>query len=345
MGFKKFFRLVIICIIFPFIIHYIAYFGFISNYGKNVYSVNSFKNHYESGLYRFRFLGRLLQLKTYELVKKNTELEDKQSPYVQYLDKNGDDAFYLTYFLVNVIFNILSSIVIFLTFSNRKIFSLPEKMVNIYTLIAIFLTGFTLYVITPYDALSYFLIMLGCNFILQLLLKPSVITFLFLLFTLCICTITRESSAILLSFFAALLFIFQVSLPKKLYYFRLLFLSVLSYLLVYIFLRIRLGFGNGFYQSGIIMYLNNLTNLNPIIGGLFFIVAAYFIHSFAEKNENRKLFFTFLIFCSPYLFFCWFTGIFFETRLWIPVLLPALVLINIDFNKLKENWTKKTEPA
>lgn len=340
---KQFFRFLFIAVLFPFTIHYIAYFGFVSNYGKNVYSVESFKNHYESGLYRFRVLGRLLQLKTFKIVEENTELEKKQSAHVFYLDKKGNDGFYFTYFLINCFFNILTVIIFLLTLSNRKLFSLPDKMVNIFTLFATLLVGFTLYVVTPYDALSYFLILVCCSIILQLIIKPSVTAYLIFLLILAVATFTRESSAIALAFYAALIFVFRKKLQNKLSHFWFLAGAIAWFLTCYFALRIRLGFSNGFYQSNTIMYLFNLTDMSAIAGGLFFIILIYSIYTFSQLKENRLLFSAFLLFSAPYLFLCWYTGIFFETRLWIPVLLPALLLINIDTEKIKLQINPETE--
>lgn len=246
-------------------------------------------------------------------------------------------AFYKSYFLVNVFFNICTIITLFLILSFNKLFRLAEKQVNYIILIAVFFICISQYVITPYDAISYFVIAISFPFITAIISKPQILNLSILLLIIIVATLTRESSAIILAIYGAFIVYFWNDLKNKKNHVLILTSCIIAYLSVYLGLRMYFGFENGLYQQDTeVMNLNFFDRKNQV-GLLFFVASLIIIFLLAESRRNSKLFSVFLIFCIPYIAFCWFTGVFFEIRLWIPVILPGFLFINLSLEKLSIN--------
>ena len=128
-------RYLVIGILLPLFVQYIFYFRFTGNYMTNVFSEKSFSSFYESNVFRYRVLGRELHLWLYQQlkgneniknIKENIAYEKRLNP----LDKQADNYFYLTYFLIAVIFTVLAACSLLYLFDTAPIFTISHQIKN-----------------------------------------------------------------------------------------------------------------------------------------------------------------------------------------------------------------------
>jgi len=310
-------RLLCLGFVIPFVLSMVVYFGFSSNYTGGVFSEAGFRAQYETGIYRFRVLGRIT------LLEINSFLEARQSPPIApralfLLDRNASPRFYTAYFFNNTLFLCLTCCTLLLLFDR---FSSPQALWigDLAVLLLCLLMAITQYVVAPYDTLSYFFLALGA-FLTYGRQRPATVAALGAVVVLG--ALTRETAALIPAFYLAVHhrpllarpFRFSIHLAG-------LIVSALCFVATYAALRLALGFEAAFHQDVQLAY--NLSNPFGVAGLLFFgAVLAVLLLSGPGRREGA----VFLLVSLPYSLFLLATGILWEIRLWVPVILALVVL-------------------
>jgi len=160
--------------------------------------------------------------------------------------------------------------------------------------------------------------------------------FLYLLTVLiAISTFVRETACINIAFFAAVFFSID-DLKKGNYQmvWRVIPL-VIAFLVPYLGLRAILVQEETTFVEG--FYINrNFSSPFNLAGLLFAAVVLYFIYRLCTGEENRSVFRKYLFFSVPYLLMITLVGLFWEVRLFLPLILTGIITAYHQFKKTSE---------
>ncbi|PQL90419.1 hypothetical protein [Apibacter adventoris] len=317
------FKIIVYAILLSLLLNYIVYYGFTTNYTGDVFSEEGFKNQYNNSVYKFRILSKYFLYFIYEAIK-SPNIPDSR---LLILDSHASNSFYNSYFILNTFFTSLVSIILVLILNNPLIkIAKNYKLLLIYSIIsAICLTQF---VVVPYDVSAYFFLLVFILMSLEYLIKSRIIYLIGMFFIIFISALNRETSALSISYLISILF-FKYGISKKIFYPVL--LMILAYLIAYIGLRLY------FQNNTIFMHITFLSILLPknLIGLLAWILLFILSISLANHKKNKLLIIYFHILSIPYIFSCFFTGLIFEMRLYIPLFLTSVILALMDTDKIK----------
>jgi len=305
----------LLAFVLPCLVSYEVYYGFGTNYTADVFHEEGFREQYESGVYRYRILGRHLLLGTHSLMESDffaSRLLREHLPGppggALALDGRTDPTFYSSYFVLNTFFLVLCCVLMYLILAGSP---LAERMLRL--LVAILLIGLTQYVVCPYDTLSYALILL--TFLLILRQRkyglPTV------LLALAASTLARETAVLAIPFFIAHNWDgVSARRPREILH---LALMAAVFAATYLVLRLLLGFDSAVWQN--VRFLENISSTRSIAGFLAMPVVAY---PLAAISGRRRKSLVFLLACLPYWLAMLVVAETWETRLWVPVWLGLL---------------------
>lgn len=307
-----------LCIILPSTLNFFAYYGFVTNYSRFVFSRSGFLEQFESGIYRYRVLGRWLLLFVHRVITHFHPVSGASNRLTQFLE-TSDINFYHSYFLLNTFFLCLTIATLYLIF-RLPAFDVKAREADPWLMIVAFLIVLTQFVILPYDTLSYFLLCLSA----YMMLHPKTgWTLPALTVIVVLAALTRETAALTLALYAALYTRRQavpcaVTLPG-------LGLLIGSFVATYVGLRMAYGWNHG-VGDGILLF----HNLEPraLVGMGFLVTLGVLVFGQAPVSRRRTLV-AFLLFSAPYLFSIVVTGYLFEVRLGVPILIGMIVLAHL----------------
>jgi len=299
----------------PFLVSYEVYYGFGTNYTADVFHEEGFREQYESGVYRYRVLGRHLLLGTHSLMESDLFFSRLMREHLPEppagalaLDAGTDPVFYASYFVLNTFFLVLCGILMYLILAGSPVAEMTLKL-----LAAILLIGLTEYVVCPYDTLSYALVLLT----FLLILRQSKFGLPMILVALAASTLARETAVLAIPFFIAHnLEGISARRPRQL---RHLTLMAAVFAAIYMLLRVLLGFDSALWQN--VRFLENISSTRSIAGFLALPVVAY---PLTAVSGSRRKSLVFLAACLPYWLAMLVVAETWETRLWVPVWLGLL---------------------
>jgi hypothetical protein len=326
-------RYMFIGIIFPFLVQYVIYYRFTPNYNVNAFSEAHFTEGSNKGVFRYRLLGREMHLWLFKKLSMIPGMRNmKENPLYEkrldYLDADADYTFYFTYFLIALLFSILTSVFLLLIFDSGPFFKMSEPQKIFIPSFLILFIGLTNFVITPYDNLSYFFLTLAIFSFLKYLYSSKWIHYSLVCMVILLATLNRESSLLILSFMAGIYI--SVYKIQDLRWIRKMIVPVFCFIIPYVALRYFLG-GDPEVSAGSFL-LDNLSifKISKLSGFLFVPVFFYMLWHMTNSRENRRLIINFLMMASPYIVIIPVIGILIEYRLWVPVLIPVIVLSRLD---------------
>lgn len=311
-------RLVCLGFVIPTVLSLVVYFGFVTNYTGGLFSKEHVREQYEAGIYRYRILGRVTLLRLNEILE-NAPLPAFAPRAVFFIDRQASLVLYTAYFLHNTFFLCLACVVLTRLFEKLA----PPGSVWIGDLSVLFLTllmTITQYVIVPYDTLTYLLMALAVSLIFS---EPKRGTLVLLGVVVVLATLTRETSALLLSFYFALHHRRLLARPLRWSpQHKTLTFLVATFLLTYVGLRLVLGAEEkALFED--VQLMENLTG--PLaLAGLLFALAVTAVLALNEPARREGL--VFLLASSPYLLVIVATARLWEIRLWVPVFLLLVIL-------------------
>lgn len=325
-------RFFLLAWIIPIVMSFIVYFGFTTNYTGRVFSEASFNQQYLGGVYKYRVLGRILLIKTHDLIN-NYNISVFKPPYsLRLLDPTGTREFYSAYFYMNTFFLCLTcSFLFFLLHRGDH----SNHIIDFYMMFMIFMMTITQYVVVPYDTITYFFIAFSAFFILKN--KLSLWGISALCGTIILATLARETTVLILAFYFTVHYQALFEKPKgikitsiKLNQQQLIFLVItLCFILTYLSLRWEFGYENAWFQS--ITFKENFSNKFPVLGILFLVMNILFL---IITPEGRKEILIFITVSFPCILFILTVANPWETRLWVPLIIISAIIkatkININ---------------
>ena len=318
------FSKIIFILLLAFTVNSFVYFSFGNLYSSTVLNYADFENQFHSGIYQYRILSGYFLIWIYDFLSSLNI--DYQIFKLKFFNTDAEPKMYLSFFILNTIFLILSSIVlVFITETKNCIATQSEKILMIS--VAIFAISLSQFVIVPYDVSSYFFLLFFFFFLLKYLEKDSALNLIILLVILIISTFNRESSALSLSLAATLLYA-KFGLKKKMYL-PIIFLFV-SFIAVYLGMRL---WSESFSTNDGNLLEENFSQPKNFLGILFWMIFFIFTLILAKDRKGVRLILIFHVLSFPYILMCFYTGILYEVRLYIPIFLTSLILSRTEFSR------------
>ncbi len=308
-----------------FTVNSFVYFSFANVYSSSILNYQSFQDQFHSGIYQYRILSGYFLIAIYDFL--STLNIDYQIFKLKFLNPDSEPKIYLSFFLLNTFFLMLTSVLmVLITESKNFIATNSEKI--LLTAIGIFVIALSQFVIVPYDVSSYFFILLFFLFAMKYVEKNSTFNLIILSAILIISTINRESSALSIALIASLLFS-KFGLKKQF----ILPVAILGTIFVVTYLGMRL-MNESFTTNDGGLLVQNFTQPKNILGLLFWILFFAFTLILAKDRKGLNHILLFHLFSIPYIVMCFYTGILYEIRLYIPLFLTSIFLSKTEVPKI-----------
>ncbi|MFC3159692.1 hypothetical protein SAMN05443633_10622 [Chryseobacterium arachidis] len=315
-------------IILPFLLFFMSYYGFETSYVVGIKAWEKAPDFMFSSVYAYRVIPNYLSVHVTDTV---TFVVDNYLSFAKsFLLKQGS-LFYHSTFLINVFFFILTSIVL-----NRILTLKPVELVanlkvrRMVHLIAVFFIVILQYVPTNCDCIAIFFYVWGMFFTLQYSRHRKPTDLIGLSIIIFISTFIRETACLNIAFFAAVFIDFENLKKRNFAFVKEIIFLVIAFILPYIGLRLIIQQHASFVEG--IYLIKNFTSPYNLIGLLFGILSIYFSYSFSDE-VGRAMIIKYLFFSAPYLIMITLVGLFWETRLFMPLILTGVVMASYQFKK------------
>lgn len=319
------FSKIIFALLLAFTVNTFVYFGFANIYSSTILNYDNFQEQFHSGIYQYRILSGYFLIWIYDAL---TYLNlDYQIFKLKFVNPDSEPQMYLSFYILNTFFILLAAIMmVLITESKSFVATYSEKL--LITTVAIFSIALSQFVIVPYDVSSYFLLLVFFYFLPGYLKKQSISILVLLSIIITVSTFNRESSALSLSLAATLLYS-KFGLKKK----TILPIAILGVIFTGVYFGLRLMSENFTTNDGN-LFIQNFTEPKNILGILFWLVFFVFTLMLAKDKKARKNILLFHLFSFPYLILCFYTGILYEIRLYIPLFLTSIYLSKIELSTI-----------
>ena len=305
----------------------LVYFGFANIYSSEILNFEQFSEQFRSGIYQHRLLSGWLLFAVYEwLGTLNINFEIFR---FKFLDSAAEPRFYLALYVLNTLFAVLTAITATII-THQRFFSGNASEKILITAVILLTIGLTQFVIVPYDISSYFFLLLFTLVFMRYFDKSSGSALILPLLLIVIATLNRESSALSLSFAASVLLV-RYGFRKEM----ILPLVILALAFVAAYFGIRF-FSESFTTNDGNLLMQNCTDPKNWLGGMFWLVFMLFTLKICNHSTNRRLILWFHIFSLPYIVMCFYTGILYEARLYVPLFITSVFLAKFNLNSITE---------
>lgn len=304
-----------------FTVNTVVYFGFGNIYSSRILNMQNFQEQFQSGIYQYRILSGYLLVWIYEIL--STLPVDFQVFKLKFFADNSDPKMFLSFYLLNTFFLCLSAALMMLMMETRNFLGTStEKIFAVATVV--FSIVITQFVIVPYDISSYFFLLLFAWIFFKYYHHQSSLFLGLSAVTIILSTFNRESAAISVAFAATLLWSKfgwrrESVLPIALLGF--------SFLGTYLAMRFL---AHSFATNDGNLLAQNLSQPKNFLGILFWLVFFGFTLLVSKNLENRKNILIFHLLSLPYVAMCFYSGIMYEVRLYIPLFISGLLLAFIN---------------
>ena len=315
-------------VIFPFLLFFISYYGFESSYVR-LKSMERVPDFMFSSVYAYRVIPNYLSI---YVTSGLTYIVDHHLYSLKgILVKNGT-LFYHSIFLINSFFFILSSILLEVILKYKPTeFLLNNNVRRLVHLIAVFFIVIIQYVPTNCDSIALFFYLLGVLFTLRYFQNRKVKYLLGICVVIFISTFVRETACLNIAFFAALFINVKELRKGNLVFVKDVVLLVIAFVLPYIALRLMIHQKTSFFEG--VYIIKNFTSPFNLAGLLFGVIGIYFTFIFCDSN-SKTILKKYLFFSLPYLVMITLVGLFWETRLFLPLVLTGIVLASYQFKNI-----------
>ena len=304
-----------------FTVNSFVYFSFGNIYSSKILNYTEFRQQFSSGIYQYRVLSGYFLIWIYEVLS-NLNI-DYGIFKLKFFDGSAEPKMYLSFFLLNTFFLVLTSAVMALITETKNFVATSSEKI-LFTAVAVLTIGLSQFVIVPYDISSYFFLMLFFLMLIRYIEKNSVIQLIILGIILLISTFNRESSALSLSLAATLLYA-KFGLKKG----TLIPVALLgiTFLMAYFGMRLL---NESFTTNDGNLLIQNFSQPKNVLGLLFWLVFFVFSLLLAKDRKAVQNILIFHILSVPYIVMCFYAGIIYEIRLYTPLFLCALFLSRTD---------------
>lgn len=310
-------------IILPFLLYFMSYYGFESSYVVGIKSWEKAPDFMFSSVYAYRVIPNYLSVHVTEFV---TIVVNTYFPFSKsFLLKHGT-LFYHSTFLINSFFFLLSSIILNSIFRISPS-GIPTQFIvrRVLHLLAVFFIVITQYVPTNCDSVAIFFYLSGCLLTFKYLQKKRQVVFILLIIVIAFSTFVRETACLTISFFAAVFVDFEKLKKKDFSFVKEVFILALAFIVPYIALRVIIHQDVSLAEN-VYVYQNFISPFN-IVGLLFGAISLYFCYQLCN-NEGKYLMKKYMFFSLPYLIMITVVGIFWEVRLFLPLVITGFVFIS-----------------
>ena len=302
-----------------------VYFSFGNIYSSKILNYQDFAQQFQSGIYQYRILSGYFLVWIYDFL--STLKIDYSIFRFKFLNADSEPQMYFSFYLLNTFFLVLSSmILVFITETKNFTATNSEKILLVS--VAVFAMVFSQFVIVPYDLSSYFFLLLFYFFFIRYLEKNLVSILVLLILIMVISTLNRESSALSLSLAATLLYK-KFGLKKGIL--RPLILLTITFVAVYFGMRFL---NESFSTNDGNLLIQNFTQPKNILGLLFWITFFVFTLQISKDEKAKRTILIFHLLSFPYLLMCFYTGIIYEIRLYVPIFLTSLLLAKTELSRI-----------
>ncbi|MGZ5196388.1 MAG: hypothetical protein ACXWVZ_00385 [Kaistella sp.] len=316
----------IFAMLLAFTVNSFVYFSFGNIYSSKILNYADFQQQFSSGVYQYRILSGYFLIGIYEFL---SDLNIDYSLFkLKFFDADAEPKMYLSFFLLNTFFLVLSSaVLVLITETKNFVATSPEKL--LLTAVAILAVVLSQFVIVPYDISSYFFLLLFYYVLLGYLQKNSPQTLIILGSIMLVSTLNRESSALSLALAATLLFS-KFGLKKE----TLVPVAVLGITFLAAYLGMRF-MNETFSTNDGNLFAQNFSDPKNILGLIFWLVFFVFPLLLAKDKRSVNNILIFHVLSLPYIFMCFYTGILYEIRLYIPLFLTSALISFTDSAKFQ----------
>lgn len=317
-------------VILPFLLFFMSYYGFESFYTHFKTSERP-PDFLFSSVYSYRIIPNYLSIYMTDFMEYciNNPLQS----FKNLLVKNGT-PFYHGLFLMNTVFFILSSIIINAILKFRSVDFFSNMMIRrIVHLLMIFFIVMTQYTPSNCDTIALFCYLVGVVLTLKYLHTSRNLFFYLLIILIGVSTLVRETACLNIAFFASIFFSLKEIKHKNFQFIWKVIPLLLSFLIPYLGLRIFLNHEETSFMEGVYVVANFTSPFN-LAGLLFSAIALYFMYKLCADNESRLVFKKYLFFSMPYIGMITLVGLFWEVRLFLPLILTGTLVAGHDFKKL-----------
>lgn len=318
-------------IILPFLLYFMSYYGFESSYTRLKTSERPPEFLFNS-VYAYRVIPNYISVKMTDFME---YLINCQGYFLKnFLSKNGT-PFYHGLFLVNSFFFILCSVILHKILKlNPSEFISDNKVRRIVHLLSVFFIVITQYAPTNCDTIALFCYLSGIYLTFSYYLTQKIQFYLILVVLIAVSTFVRETACLNIAFFAALFFNFneleKLHFKSILAVIPLIFAFTVPYLgLRQIVVNSEVTFVEGYYIN------RNFTSPFNLAGLVFGCIIIYFIYQLCTGNTNKEFIKKYLFFSLPYLLMITLVGLFWEVRLFLPIILTSVIIAFYKFKTLK----------
>lgn len=315
-------------IIFPFLLFFISYYGFETSYVVGIKSWEKAPDFMFSSVYAYRVIPNYLSIHVTDAV---TFTVNHYLPFAKsFLLKQGS-LFYHSTFLINVFFFLLTSFVFHLILKLKPVALLVNENVRrMVHLIAVFFIVIMQYVPTNCDLIAIFFYVWGMFFTLKYAERRAKADLIGLGIIVFISTLVRETACLNIAFFAAVFISFQNMKHKNFAFLKEVVLLIIAFIVPYVALRILIPQHASFFEG--IYLIKNITSPYNLMGLLFGVLGIYFSYTFCD-DTGKTMIRKYVFFSIPYLIMIALVGIFWETRLFMPLILTGMVMASYQFKK------------
>lgn len=311
-------------IILPFILFFISYYGFEPTY-TGIKKLEGPPEFIYTSVYAYRvipnfFSDTMLSFITYVF---NHHLSFAKSYVLKY-----GTLYFHSIFLINSFFFLLSSVVLHKIINYKFIYEAfkgSDVLKKALHLLAVFLIVITQYVATNGDSISLFFLLLGTYFTLKHHHEGKKEHYFGLILVVLVSTFVRESSCLNIALFAAILWDGKIS--KN--FISSVFPLVLAFLLPYVGLRLAFSQSVTYYED--VYFMNNFKSPLNLMGLLFGILVSWFFYGLIGNSESKLRYKYFYLFSVPYIIMIFLVGVFWETRLFMPLILIGFTIAFHEF--------------
>jgi len=316
----------LLVIVLPLLLFAMSYYGFESSYTR-LKTAERPPDFLFTSVYAYRVIPNYLSL---YMTDAFAYVQEHYLYFLKdFLSKNGT-PFYHALFIFNSFFFLLCSVILKKLLSFRTEQYLNADFRKIIHLLAIFFIVITQYAPTNCDMIALFCYLTGVLLTLKYLYTGKNIYFYALTGLIVFSTFVRETACINIAFFAAIFLNIKDLKEGKYQVIWKILPLVVAFLLPYLGLRMMISqeettFVEGFYIG------QNFSSPFNIAGLIFAVVVLYFIYTLCISRENKMIFGKYLFFSIPYLLMITLVGLFWEVRLFLPLILTGIIVAYHQF--------------
>lgn len=309
-----------------------VYYGFITNMTIETFTLEQFTQKYTQGIFRYRVLGRELTMFMHSIIY-TIPFFTRPDRMMEYLHTNTM-TMYHTLFIVN---SLCIGISTFILSRITQLHFIQLQPINriVFVLLCASIIVLTQYAITPYDCLSYSILLASVYVVFHYQHRRNIMMPVLILLTIA-GILTRESQFIFSAFLFAAYRTYHQSSSWTMKISTPVTIAGIS-LLTYGVLRLYYGFEEAVYYAGPLPVFTTIKYASVLFFvGLIFLL---YVHSPEKNKRTLRLFFLFSV---PYFFVLLKSGILAEARLWIPHILLSSIIAHLNFDEESLKNTEQT---